>query len=199
MESISLAKASAWAGVCLRFNRANCAAAFALSSCCKERSRSRSEPSTPWRRSARDSVKSSSKDRALALADFQRQGVKRSGGVLHLQPHQHIDVGLIELLSGGKVGSAKLLAGDICTQSFDHPDSLFNGLASLGEIAALLIDSRDPQHGSSFSVAVTYQLEDRQSFVVLLQRLLRLSQRLIDPADAVECDSLPAAGDHCPP
>ena len=47
MEAISLAKASACAGVCLRFNKTTCAAAFALSSCCKERSRSSSELSTP--------------------------------------------------------------------------------------------------------------------------------------------------------
>ena len=116
-----------------------------------------------------------------------------------MHPHQHINVGLIELLSGGKVGSAKLLAGDICAQGFDNADSLFNGLASLGEIAALLLYLRNSQQCGSFSVAVTYELEDRQGFVELLQRLLRLSKRLIDPADAVECDSLPSAVAYCPP
>src|SRR5262245_28859877 len=110
-----------------------------------------------------------------------------------MHPHQHIDVGLIELLPGGKVGSAKLLAGDICAQRFNHANSPFNGLASLGEIAALLLDLRNSQQCVSFSVAVTYELENRQSFVELLQRLLRLTQRLIDPADVMESGSLPVA------
>src|SRR5262245_66042697 len=116
-----------------------------------------------------------------------------------MHPHQHIDVGLIELLSGGKVGSAKLLAGDICAQRFNHANSLFNGLASLGEIAALLLDLRNSQQRVSFSVAVTYELEELESFVELLQRLLRLSQRPVDAADAVECGRLPHAVAYCPP
>src|SRR5262245_50164712 len=97
-------------------------------------------------------------------------------------------------MPGGKVGSAKLLVtADIGTQGLDHSDSLFNSLASLCEIAAYLLDSRNPQQGSSFSGAFTYRLPERQSFIVLLQRLLHLSRRPVDFAEVVEDSSVQTA------
>jgi len=88
--------------------------------------------------------------------------------------------------AGFDVGMVPSRAGDICAQRFNHADNLFNGLASLGEIATLLLDLRNSQQCGGFSAAGAYELEDRQSFVELLQRLLRLSQRLIDLADAID-------------
>src|SRR5262245_32311220 len=110
---------------------------------------------------------------------------------MHL--HQDINVELVGALPGSKEGSAQLWAADIAADRLDDANSLFNELAGLGKVAAFLFHARNTQQGCSLTDAVTYRPSDRQGFVVLLQRLLRISQRLICPADVVESGSHPAA------
>src|SRR5262249_989940 len=106
--------------------------------------------------------------------------------ILLMHLHQDVDVRSVEILLGSEIGSAKLLAGGVCTQRFDQVEGLFNILASLRQVAACSFHSRSSQQGGSLPAAVTYHLERRYSPVELLQRLLCFSQRTTDQANPME-------------
>src|SRR5437867_235269 len=73
------------------------------------------------------------------LIGFQPNRVETFRWPFSRQPHKEIDVELVSVVRGRKVGSAQFLAGDPDTQGFDNRNARFDLIAGFDQIATVTL------------------------------------------------------------